>query len=311
MSIAPRDVLTDKFRGALVGTAVGDALGAPTEGRRRPSGSYLDSLDDSPPNLRYTDDTAMTIGVARSLVERDGFDGDHMAGVLADIYRREPWRGYGSGPPIVFALREQGVPWDEAASGLFDGEGSFGNGAAMRVAPVALYAFPDREAAADLARGTAIITHSHPEGIDGAVIQAVAVETALTSPSIEPDRVAAALLDHASTPALREKLSFLAENADRPLREIAETLGNGIAARDSIVTALACFLAHPDDFREAIKSAIGLGGDTDTIAAMTGALSGAHLGLEAILESWSAVEGAAELMSLGNALAERHFETGR
>lgn len=308
MSLVSRDVLTDRFRGALVGTAVGDALGAPAEGLVRVPGSYLDSLDDDPPNLRYTDDTAMTIGVARSLVERDGFDGDHMAGVLADIYRQEPRRGYGSGPPIVFELRERGVPWDEAATRLFDGEGSFGNGAAMRVASVALHAYPDREAAADLARGTAIITHSHPEGIDGAVIQAVAIETVLTSVSIESDQITTGLLDDASTSALREKLTFLAENADRPLREISETLGNGIAARDSVVTALACFLANPDDFPGAIKSAIGLGGDTDTIAAMTGALSGAHLGLEAIPEPWRAVEGAAELTSLADVFAERHSD---
>lgn len=307
MSSGASGDLADRFRGALVGTAVGDALGAPTEGRSRVPRSYLDSLDD-PPNLGYTDDTAMTIGVARSLVEKAGFDGEHMSDTLATIYRREPWRGYGSGPPIVFALREQGVPWDQAAVGLFGGEGSFGNGAAMRVAPVALHAHPDHDAAAGLARRTAIITHSHPEGMDGAVVQAVAIETALTSTSVEPDRIATRLLDHASTSALREKISFLAGNADRPLSEIAETLGNGIAARDSVVTALACFLANVDDFPGAIESAIGLGGDTDTIAAMTGALSGAYLGLEEIPEQWRAVEGAAELSSLADALAERHSD---
>lgn len=307
MSLVPRDVL-DRFRGALVGSAVGDALGAPIEGRSRVPRSYLESIEVDPPNLTYTDDTAMTIGVARSLVEKAGFDGDHMAGVLAAIYRREPWRGYGSGPPIVFALREQDVPWDEAATGLFDGEGSFGNGAAMRVAPVALHAFPDRDAAADLAHQTAIITHSHPEGIDGAVVQAVAIAMALTVTTIELDRIPAGLLDRVSTSALRGKLEFLAENADRPVGEIAMALGNGIAARDSVVTALACFLANPDDFRLAIRSAIGLGGDTDTIGAMTGALSGAYLGLGAIPGPWRGVEGATELTALADALAERHSD---
>lgn len=71
-------------------------------------------------------------------------------------------------------------------------------------------------------------------------------------------------------------------------------------------TALACFLTHPDDFAAAVTAAISLGGDTDTIAAMTGALAGAHHGYTAIPDAWRAVEGADELISLADSLVGRH-----
>lgn len=299
--------LASRFRGALIGTAVGDALGAPTEGSPSVSAAHLHSLDE-PQRLTYTDDTAMTIGVARSLVECGRFDGAHMAETLAGIYGLEPWRGYGAGPPLVFARHHLGVPWDQAAAELFDGQGSYGNGAAMRVAPVALFAFPDIDMAAELARRTAIITHTHPEAIDGAVAQALAITILLAKIGpVEPSRLTIALLDHVETPVFKNKLSYVERHiGDRPVGELADVLGTGIAAHASVVTALSCFLTHHNSFPDAVKAAISLGGDTDTIAAMTGALAGAHLGTEAIPSAWREVEAADELTTLADHLYQRH-----
>lgn len=307
MTAAETSELADRFRGALVGTAVGDALGAPMEGRIVVPARYLDSIEDDPPELRYTDDTAMTIGVAHSLVQSDGFDGAHMAATLASNYEKEPWRGYGAGPPQVFAMLARGLAWDQAASTLFGGEGSYGNGAAMRVAPVALHAYPNRHRAAEVAHLTALITHSHQEGIDGAIVQAVAVTSLLGADAAdELAELPSALMSHVESSVFRSKLMFIDRHiGDRRLVELAEVLGTGIAAHASVPTALASFLSHPDSFAEAVKAAISLGGDTDTIAAMTGALAGAYLGFSAIPQSWRAVEGAEELSSLAESLAER------
>ena len=85
------DRLKSKFVGSLVGTAVGDSLGS---GGRR-----------------YTDDTAMMIGVAESLVEKEGFDADHMTQVFVKNYYAEPWRGYGPGPPRIFEMMKSGLSW--------------------------------------------------------------------------------------------------------------------------------------------------------------------------------------------------------
>lgn len=275
----------------MLGTGVGDALGAPVEGHPLVSAGYLDSLDADPPRT-YTDDGAMTVGVAHSLIECGGFDGDHMAATLASTYEKEPWRGYGAGPPLVFHNLRAGMPWDRAASTMFGGSGSFGNGAAMRVAPVALFAHPDHDRVADHARHSAMITHTHPEGIDGAVAQAVAVSLVLESDATEqpePARLASTLAEYMTTDVFRQRLARVPQVVERGTA-LAPSLGNGIAARDSVPTALGSFLRHPDSFRNALRTAIGLGGDADTIAAMAGALVGARVGVTGIPEKWRAVE---------------------
>ncbi len=279
------------------------------EGRDVVPASYLSSLDSTPPNLAYTDDTAMTIGVASSLLECGGFDGAHMARTLADDYEREPWRGYGAGPPRVFDSLSRGVPWDKAAASLFDGEGSYGNGAAMRVAPVALHAYPNQHRAAEIAQQTALITHTHLEGIDGAVVQAVAITALLRATSDNsPEELTRIAMSHVKSSVFRSKLMFIDRHiGERDPDEMADVLGTGIAAHASVPTALACFLASSASFSDSVKAAISLGGDTDTIAAMTGALAGARNGLTAIPENWQAVEGATELIALADALSELHL----
>lgn len=290
--------MNDRYRGALLGTAVGDSLGAPVEGALRVPDTYLDSLEVDPPRT-YTDDAAMTLGIALSLVERSSFDGDHMARTLADVYAAEPGRGYGAGPPQVFRNLRAGMAWYEAATGMFGGTGSFGNGAAMRVAPIALFAHPDTDRVAHLAHQSALITHTHPEGIDGAVAQAVAIDRVLTEDHLDPAGMVETVMAYLRTDVLRRRLSGVPRAVEEGL-DFASTLGNGIAARDSVPTALACFLSAPDSFRLVIRRAIGTGGDTDTVGAMAGALIGARVGLLGIPEIWRSVEDSERFVQLAD-----------
>jgi len=87
----------------------------------------------------------MMIGVAESLIECKGFNGEHMAWTFIRNWQRDPWRGYGPGPPRVFKMMLSGVPWFEAAKKLYGGSGSLGNGGAMRIAPIALLYHDDEE----------------------------------------------------------------------------------------------------------------------------------------------------------------------
>jgi poly(ADP-ribose) glycohydrolase ARH3 len=87
-------------------------------------------------------------------------------------WEREPWRGYGPGPPKIFRMIKSGVPWQEAASRLYGGKGSYGNGIAMRVAPVGLLYYDDLENLREVAYGSAEITHAHDLGREGAALQA-------------------------------------------------------------------------------------------------------------------------------------------
>jgi poly(ADP-ribose) glycohydrolase ARH3 len=130
---------TASARGALLGTALGDAIGAPFEGRRRVDDREVAALLAAGTPLRWTDDTHMMLGLADALTDRGGVvDERHLGDTFAARYREEPWRGYGGGPPRVFAMAARGTPYRQAAAALFGGGGSFGNGAAMRCVPAAL-----------------------------------------------------------------------------------------------------------------------------------------------------------------------------
>jgi poly(ADP-ribose) glycohydrolase ARH3 len=283
----------DAAIGCLLGLALGDALGAPFEGRTRVDPGALDRLVAGAGGLQWTDDTHMSLALAEALVAHGlTIDPEQLGDRFAAAYRDEPWRGYGSGPPQVFALAARGWSYPEAAASLFGGSGSFGNGAAMRCAPVAIAGFPDTAAIGELAATQATVTHSHPEGVDGAVLLASVIGLALATPADQPLRLSGTGLDAPAlgSPALRTAWARLQAAAPGPgvgasptdLLALAEGFGTSVAARESVPAAIATALGHGDGFLATIRAAIVLGGDTDTVAAMAGAITGAHLGAEEI-----------------------------
>jgi poly(ADP-ribose) glycohydrolase ARH3 len=298
-----------RFRGALLGAAIGDGLGASFEGSFTVEEDRLRQITDSGVPLRYTDDTHMTMGLAQALLDRNGFDGAHVAAVFAENYEREPWRGYGPGPPQVFRALKKGVAWDQAAKLLHGGAGSFGNGAAMRVAPVALFGGSNLETVANLARRSAQITHAHHLGVEGAVLQACAVASLLYETSgvtLNRPTFLGELMNYLRSDQLCAILIRL-EGLPRGLlpRDGADQLGNGIEAHRSVPLALYAFLEHARSFSDCVLYAIRAGGDTDTIASMAGALSGAYLGEAAIPASWKQrMEAADHLVRLADSLFE-------
>jgi poly(ADP-ribose) glycohydrolase ARH3 len=161
--------------------------------------------------------------------------------------------------------------------------GSFGNGAAMRVAPVGLMFRDDHNTLWHQARLSALPTHMHPLGIEGAQVLALAVALAANSEVIARESFFETLA------ARCESLEFAG-----PLRRAAKIddpkdlalFGNGIEATASVVTAIASFALTPHSYAHTVGHVIRLGGDTDTIAAMAGALSGAFLGKAAIPPHW-------------------------
>jgi poly(ADP-ribose) glycohydrolase ARH3 len=281
--------LKSKFLGCLIGTAIGDALGARWEGRGMSRSEDIVSLAEKLEQLIYTDDTHMTIGIAESLMESKGFNGEHMAQTFIKNYDAEPWRGYGPGPPRIFGMIKSGEAWDSAANGLYRG-GSFGNGSAMRVAPVGLLYSRNLEKLREIAYRSSSITHSHELGREGAAIQACAVALALNTPADEDiDRAVflSSLQNFIRDRLYKEKIAQMRELLDEQDKEkVVAVLGNGIEAPRSVPTAIYCFLSQPQSYKDTVIYAISLGGDTDTIAAMAGAISGAYLGIEAIPSKW-------------------------
>ncbi len=282
-------VLRAKFLGALVGTAVGDGLGVPFEGRYQVSLQEIEAEAQRQKVLTYTDDTHMMIGVAESLLKSQGFDGEDMARTFIKNYELEPWRGYGPGPPRIFQRVKGGAAWDKAAGELYHG-GSYGNGAAMRVAPVGVFYRSNPARLKEVAARSSLITHAHNLGKEGAALQAGAIALATNlEPSAAFNRrdFLAGLISYVTEGIYREKLGWIAKLLETPDKgRVITELGNGVEAFNSVPAAVYSFLSQPDSFARAVLYAISLGGDTDTIGAMTGAISGAYLGLEAIPAGW-------------------------
>jgi len=301
--------LTSSATGALLGCALGDAIGELAFGH--PTKDDLRAAVAAQSRLVYTDDTAMTIALAESLIARRGLDPDDLGRRFATQFAREPWRGYGPGPPRIFALVERtGMSYPEAARQLYGGEGSFGNGAAMRIAPIGV-AYRDGDELREAACRSAEVTHAHPIGQDGAAVQALAVGIAtahaLEGRSLDPARTAERLVEAARTPEIRQKMQavarLLAEGA--PAARVADAVGRSIAVQESMPFAVYAFLQAPEDFEACLDCAILNGGDRDTLGAMAGAIAGAYLGMDALPPGWrAAVENGEELTRLARTLAE-------
>lgn len=293
--------LKDRFRGCLLGLALGDALGAPFEGSPPGGGPRLEAfLDNPPPVLGYTDDTEMAIGVAESIVKAGDIDPDDMARRFVENFH--PRRGYGTGTVAVLELIRKGARWEQANRAVF-AEGSFGNGAAMRSAPVGLFIRGDMERLRQAVRRASAVTHANVLAQEGAFLVAAAVAQAAGGAGRQEtlDRLRALPMAGEYAGKLAALASLL--ETDPPAKEVVRTLGTGVAALMSVPTALYAFLRRGGDYLETVSYCITLGGDTDTIAAMAGAMAGAHLGEEGLpgrlverLEDRQRLEGLADAL---------------
>ena len=278
-----------KYLGGMVGSALGDAIGE-LAFQYRNKGDLCIQLDQLK-KLRYTDDTAMAIGLAKSIIKKSCLDQQDLGETFRYNYEREPWRGYASGPPTIFSMVEQlSITYAEAARSLFGGTGSLGNGAAMRIVPVGLF-FHDSPDLYEKACMSASVTHAHPAGKDGAAVQAQAISCAV---KLDPKKAFPykafmdTLIDSAITPQIEEKMLRVQKliNAQSPPSFAAEQLGQTVAVHESMPFALFSFLRHPKSFEDCLFCATLHGGDRDTLGAMACAISGAYLGIESIPHSW-------------------------
>lgn len=179
----------------------------------------------------------------------------------------------------------------------------------MRVAPVALWAYPDLDETKRVAAATAKVTHTHPVGVEGAVIQAVAAHHALRD-DFDREGLLAELDVLVDTDRFRAKLDALHEVLEREDDEYVRLhLGCWVAADKSVLTALYLFLMGAD-FEDTIRRALWIGGDIDTIAAMAGALAGARWGVDSIPASW-VVEGYGRMVRLADQLYDIRGEKNR
>jgi ADP-ribosyl-[dinitrogen reductase] hydrolase len=323
----------DRVRGCLLGLAIGDALGAPLEGLgaqqiRAHYQVVTDYVDGSRawkkkpfrwrlPGL-YSDDTQQAMVLADVLLEHGRMDLDRLAGLYLELATPEgsyvgAHRGVGRSFRQVLTELKRGVKPDRT------GQGSAGIGAAMRIAPVALYFSDDPDALHDAVMAASLMTHRDVRSLSGALAVAHAVRRLLAGAGRDPSflfRVAG------DTAKAEERIANEAAGSVVSLQAHGRSLSQAIAAteplldipRERALAALAeeankhgaepickratmgfppacipaCLylLLTTDSFEEALIEVVNLGGDADSTGAILGALAGAHYGAEAIPARW-------------------------
>jgi poly(ADP-ribose) glycohydrolase ARH3 len=280
----------DNLEGALVGTMTGDSMGFGFDGldagplhHRFPT---VDTLRRSEPG-RYGAATEMMTATAESLAAASGFDAADMATRLA--LEASGARGYGAGTLAVIERLRAGEAWHEAARAR-TGRSSFGNGAAVRVAPLGVVFHDDLEQLRFAAEEAALITHPHALAAEGAVLHAIGVAVAASAAGQElsPEGFLLSVGREATMREYRTRYEIAAALTVRETewKRVVERLGNTQSALGSVVTAAYCFARSPASFEETVAFAVYLAGNTASIAAMAGALSGAYLGYRAIPIRW-------------------------
>jgi ADP-ribosylglycohydrolase len=276
---------------SLAGLSVGDALGAQYFMVGRKVDDLLRGAVPDPV-WEWTDDTEMACSVFWILQERQQVDQDLLAEVFAE--RCEPNRGYGAGAFTILHDIRRGIGWRDAAGRAFDGEGSCGNGAAMRVAPLGAYQLDSADRAAAAAALSAEVTHLHAEGVAGAVAVAVGASVAaagrLAGVRPKPGPFLDAVMRHTPDSTVREGLARARRMFYLLPDEVAYELGNGrlVTAQDTVPFALWAAAKHLDDYPQAIRTCIRVGGDIDTTSAIAGGVVAAFTGTGGIPAAWLA-----------------------
>ena len=253
--------------GVILGLAIGDAMGAPLEGQPPPSVP----VTGMPAGGRYTDDTLQALAVARSLVVSRGFSPEDCMARLLDGFREAP-QYYGPTSSAVFSLVLGGMDPGEAAGEVHRaGGGSRSNGSVMRGPPLGI--FTSSPALEEISLACSRLTHRDPvAGACSAFVNRMVADLAREAPREDAFR-------HACTTCRnREVLGYLGKFRDH---EPDPSLDALLATH----CAVSVFMGA-ESFAGAVPGAVNLGGDADTVGAITGALSGAFWGLGGIPPLW-------------------------
>lgn len=332
-----KTVIRKKYTGCLIGAMLGDIIGAAVEGessnyikKEFPQIEDIFKLQQIPEIFgghwifgKYTDDTQMMLSLTEWLLHNSHSDGQALLRRFSQSY--EAWRRYGPGTSMILEhFRENRIRWNDLAYMMFP-NGSYGNGAAMRVAPVGLYYRNNNKSLLTIVKISTQVTHAHDYAIQGASIQAIAVATAANSmisdfnPMIFLNKLFQTIehfkqLLQDTTPyinALKVMRDGIQNNSSSEY--MASKLGNGVASYESVPMAIYCFLKNYSSYETTIRDAVYAGGDTDTIASMAGAISGAFLGEPSIPTDWFEIVKEKtycldKVRSLGNNLADTQYK---
>lgn len=307
--------MLSRYQGCIVGLAVGDALGRPTEFIRNmdelresfgPEG-VTDFVANWHPAGTFTDDTQMSLCVARALIRSGHLDLDDLMTDMAGefvAWNRSPDNNRAPGITCRVGCEnlENGVPWRRA--GVAESKGC---GSAMRTAPIGLYLAHDETQLIEIAVASSLLTHGHPIALASAAATSLLVSWAVhdTPPGDYPRRLAEVMRRMDGGSAVARLVERIPELMDRRPQDVlrAGILGEAWVAEEAVASALYCFCRTPTDYRSTVLAGANTVGDSDSIACIAGAISGAYNGLDAIPGHWRGkVEDSAYLHDVGEGL---------
>jgi len=283
----------ERARLSLEGLAFGDAFGGEFFIRSDLVEQFIAERALPGPTWFYTDDTEMALSIVGALSRFESVNQEWLARSFAAHY--DVNRGYGPAMHRLLAQIREGTPWHEAATRQFSGQGSFGNGAAMRVAPLGAYFADELDLVTEQAALSAEVTHAHPEGIIGAIAVALAAawasRLAETSPS--PSRAEFLELVLAGVPESDVRGGIVRAihlGSEASVRLAVAALGNGeeLSAQDTVPFALWCAAGHLDSLEDALWTTVSGLGDRDTTCAIVGGIVSVRTGVKDLPDDWHA-----------------------
>lgn len=268
----------------LLGAAIGDAMGVPFESKPPPNPlfsewdgkSYLGSEWHKLKPGQYSDDTQMSCMVAQSLIESKGFDPNDLSKRYVHWIASGEARGYGKTTYASIQNLINGKTWID--SGIV---GSYGNGTAMRAAPFGIYFRNDIKSLLEVVRIDCCITHNSDEAIAGAQAIALATAMSVNNDTMDMCKRICELIPNSQVKNSIANLNYWLDNRNIAFSKVLEILGTRADVRQTVPSALYCFLRFDDCFT-AMLASIQAGYDTDTTASIVGSLFGAISKLDAL-----------------------------
>jgi ADP-ribosylglycohydrolase len=285
----------NRMRLSLQGLGLGDALGEMLsyQAQAAPRRLAENNLPTGP--WFHTDDTEMAISIVHVLKSHGFIEQDALAKRFARRFERDPDRGYGKMTRIQMREITAGAKWRETAANAFGGQGSMGNGSAMRVAPLGAYFADDLEQCVEQASLSSLVTHTHPEGVAGAVAVAIAAAVAWrlhAAPNTDrAHQFFNAVLQHTPESQVRRGVLLASTTPpETPIADVAKALGNGalVTAPDTVPFCIWVAAHHLDRFVDALGKTISVGGDCDTNAAIVCGIVALSAGQDSIPAEWLA-----------------------
>lgn len=277
MEISERIELAKK---SVKGISIGDAFGESFFGETDKIMNHLQNKSIPESNWEFTDDTIMSIAILKELEIEGGINQNELINRFIKNHNIDPNRGYGATARRLLRQVELGKNWTEASRNVFDGMGSMGNGASMRVGPIGAFHFDDLDKVKDLAKKSAEITHSNLEGICGAIAvsiaSAIATRIKLNNETFTPKEFLRLIIEELPDSDTKSKLNkSLSIPYSYNIETVKSILGNGIKmlSQDTVPFALWCASYNLNNFEDSIWKAVSILGDRDTICAIVGGIT--------------------------------------